>query len=234
MREPLTLALAQPKCVPYDIEENVRQHAWAIRRARARVVVFPELSLTGYELDAPVVDIADDRLAPLARACVEMGTVALVGAPVAGEAGSSHIATLAASGTGIEVAYRKLCVAESEAKRFSPGVAPAVYEVDGWRFGLGICKDTGVPEHAASTVALGIDAYLAGTLMTTQETGIQNERGRRIAADHRVWVGFASFAGSTGDGYDHAAGCSAIWGPGGEVAAQTGPEPGAITRATLR
>ena len=50
MTEPLIVAVAQPPCAPHDVAGNARAHAAAVRDTRARVVVFPELSLTGYEL----------------------------------------------------------------------------------------------------------------------------------------------------------------------------------------
>ena len=53
MREGIVIAVAQPRCVSFDVAANALTHAAAIRAASARVVVFPELSLTGYELDAP-------------------------------------------------------------------------------------------------------------------------------------------------------------------------------------
>ena len=233
MREPLRIAVAQPLCVPYDVAANAVTHAATVRSAGARVVVFPELSLTGYELDAPAITAEDPRLAPIVEACAESGSLALVGAPVHGEAGRSHIAILAVEGTGVTVAYRKLWLASTESNRFTAGSKPAVLDVDGWRLGLAICKDTGIPQHVADTAALGIDTYVAGTLMTSEEAAIQDERGRRITADHQVWVAVASFAGSTGGGYARAAGCSAIWTPAGATVAQAGPDPGAIARATL-
>ena len=67
MPEPLTVAVAQPG-VAHDVAANARAHAAAIRGAGARVAVFPELSLTGYELDAAPVDPADPRLAPITEA----------------------------------------------------------------------------------------------------------------------------------------------------------------------
>src|SRR4029079_14338333 len=94
MREEIVIAVAQPLCVSLDVAANATAHAAAIRAATARVVVFPELSLTGYELDAPTVDAGDPRLAPIVAACTETGATALVGAPVAGEAGRRHIALL--------------------------------------------------------------------------------------------------------------------------------------------
>jgi hypothetical protein len=68
MRESLTLAVAQPLCVPYDVGVNALPHAATVRAAGTRVMLFLELSLTGYELDAPAIPPEDARLAPIARA----------------------------------------------------------------------------------------------------------------------------------------------------------------------
>ncbi|MEH1166827.1 carbon-nitrogen hydrolase family protein [Micromonospora sp. CPCC 205539] len=228
-RTPLRLAVAQPLCVPLDVAANARAHAAAVRAARTRVVLFPELSLTGYELDAPVVPVDDPRLAPLVEACAETGTLALAGAPVAGD----HIATLAVTGAGVSVAYRKMFLGDAEARRFRPGDAPAVLDVDGWRVGLAVCKDTGVAAHAAQTAALGMDVYAAAVLESALDAAVPDQRARRIALAHRVWVAVASFAGSTGGGYTEAAGRSAIWTPQGEVCARAGTEPGVTRTATV-
>jgi len=233
MRTELVIAVAQPLCVPYDVAANAVTHAAAVRSARARVVVFPELSLTGYELDAPAITAEDPRLTPIVEASRETGSVALVGAPVCGQAGRSHIATLAIDGTGATVAYQKVWLGEAEAYRFAAGAKPAVLEVDGWRLGLAICKDTGIPRHASDTAALGMDAYVAAVLEFAEDAGVVGERARRVAADHHVWVAVASFAGSTGGGYARAAGCSGIWRPDGVVVAQAESETGAIVRARL-
>jgi len=233
MREPLTIAVAQPLCVPYDVAANAATHAATVRAADARVVVFPELSLTGYELDAPAIALDDPRLAPIVAACAETGSLALVGAPVDGEDGRTHIAILAVDGGGTTVAYRKMHPGGAEPGRFSPGGEPAVLDVDGWRLGLAICRDTGIPRHAADTAARGMDAYVAGVLEAEEDAAVPGERARRIAADHGVWVAMASFAGSTGGGYARAAGCSGIWSPHGVVVAQAGPETGVVVRATL-
>lgn len=233
MRQPLTIAVAQPLCVPNDVALNARTHAAIIHEAGARVVVFPELSLTGYELDAPTITIADQGLGPIVEACAATGSVALVGAPVQGEAGRSHIAMLAVDGSAATVVYRKVWLGGTEPSVFSPGVGPAVLHVAGWRLGLAICRDTGVPQHASDTAALGIDAYIGGVLESAEDAAVLGERARRVAADHHVWVALASFAGSTGGGYTRASGLSGIWTSAGAVVSQAGPETGAIARATL-
>ncbi|RFS84348.1 carbon-nitrogen hydrolase family protein [Actinomadura spongiicola] len=226
MPAPLSLAAVQPPCVPRHVEANVAAHVGTIRAAQARVVVFPELSVSGYQLDAEAVEPSDPRLSPLVGACAESGTVALVGAPV-----GEHIAMLRVDGDGVAVAYRKMWLSDREAERFEPGPGPAVVTVDGWRFGLAICKDTGVPRHLADTAALGIDVYLAGVCDT--DPAVPEERAHRAATGHGVWAAFASFAGRAGDGYDPAAGHSSIRTPDGLVVAQAGPEPGDLARATL-
>jgi predicted amidohydrolase len=234
MREPLTIAVAQPVCHPGDVAANAQAHADAIRAAGARLVVFPELSLTGYELDEPVVSPDDARLALIVDACRETGSVALVGAPVDGSPDGDNIAMLAVDGTGARVAYRKIWLGTTETARFTAGTEPAVLELDGWRLGLAICKDAGIPQHWSDTAALGIDAYVAGSVKAVDEGEIQHERARRVATEHGIWVAVASGAGSNGGEYDPAAGRSGIWAADGSVVAQAGPEPGEVVRATLR
>ena len=237
-RPPLVIAVAQPPCIPYDVETNAHAHAEAVRRAAARIVVFPEMSLTGYELDAPAIDSYDPRLGPIVAACADRESLALVGAPVRdephrGRPATEHIAMLAIDGGGARVAYRKMWLGTAEAERFDRGPAPAALDVDGWRLGRALCKDTGVNRHADDTVALGIDGYVAGTVKGADETALQHDRARRIAAEHRVWVAVASFAGPTGGGYGETAGRSAIWAAGGALVVAAGPAAGDSARATL-
>jgi predicted amidohydrolase len=230
--ERLTIAVAQPALISLDIEANARVHADAVRAADAHVVVFPELSLSGYELEAPAIGPGDPRLRPIVDACAQTGSTALVGAPVPVDE-HVFIAMLAVDARGARPAYRKVWLGAREARRFAAGPAPAVLEIQGWRLGLAICRDTGVPQHASETAALGIDAYVAGTVKHPDEAEVQHERGRRIATDHGIWVAIASFAGPSGDGYGETAGQSAIWAPGGATVCVLDATPGRIGRATL-
>jgi len=233
VRAPLTIAAAQPACLPKDVRANALAHASTIRDASARVVVFPELSLTGYELDADTVGPDDEALTPIVDACTEMQSIALVGAPTSGDRGRIHIGTLQVSGAGVTGTYRKSYLSDDEAKRFSPGEGPVAIDVDGWRIGLGICKDTGVAQHISETAALDVDLYAAGLVHLPEELGMQDERGVRIADACGAYVAFASFAGPTGGPFDRTAGGSTIWAPDSTPMARAGAEPGAIARASL-
>jgi predicted amidohydrolase len=233
VRTPLKIAAAQPACIAHDVRANAREHADVIRSAEARVVVFPELSLTGYELDADPVPLHDEALHPIVHACAETGALALVGAPVEGAGGALHIAILRVSGAGVDLVYRKSHLGGDEVGRFTAETDPAAIGVDGWMVGVGICKDTGVEQHIAATAALGVDLYVAGLVHRPDELDLQEERGVRIARTCKAYVAFASFAGPTGGGYDRTAGASSIWAPDGTPLARAGTEPGGIATALL-
>ncbi|MFE1287392.1 carbon-nitrogen hydrolase family protein [Streptomyces sp. NPDC058751] len=233
-REPLAVAAVQPVWAGADVPANVGEHARAVGRANARLVVFPEFSLTGYDLDAPSLAVDDGRLGPLVDACRAVGSVALVGAPVSDEDGRDHIATLAVTGDGVTVVYRKMWLHGAEFDRFSPGGKPAVITVDGWRLGLAICYDAAVPEHAADTAALGIDAYVASTLYGPgpDSAARRDAHVRERAAAHGVWVVLSTAAGPSGS-YARTSGGSGVWGRSGELVAQAGCDAGEITAALL-
>src|SRR5437868_6398287 len=83
-----SIAVAQTCPVPGDVQANLDEHIRLARLAAtegAEVVVFPELSLTGYEL-ALAAGLAfsegDPRLAPLLDVAAAEGITLVVGAPV--------------------------------------------------------------------------------------------------------------------------------------------------------
>ncbi len=226
MHKALTIAVAQPRTIAFDVVSNARAHARAIHAAQARVVVFPELSLTGYELDAQIVTTQDQRIAPIVEACALTGSLALVGAPVLG----TSIGVLAIDGAGATVVYRKVYLHKPGEAHFRPGGGPAVIEVDGWRLGLAVCRDTGIPEHAARTAALGMDGYVAGVVHAAHESELHGERARRVAREHGVWVATAASAGPTG-GFEKTSGRSGIWSATGQLITEAGMEPDEVVRA---
>jgi predicted amidohydrolase len=215
------VAVAQPSVVPYDVAANAKAHADVIRSTGARLVVFPELSLTGYNLDAPAVETDDPRLEPIISACTSSGAVALVGAPIADPDGREFIATLRIDSDGAVVAYRKINVHPPEGERFAAGDQHVVMDLDGWRLGLAICRDASLPEHAAAVVAAGATAYVASTV--NEPTDPRDERMRDRARVHGIPVVASCSAGL--DGSLFGCGGSGFWRAGGELAAQASTEP---------
>lgn len=230
-RSALKVAAAQPAIIPGDLDATVAAHADAVRAAGARLVAFPELSLTGYLPDAPLVDPDDPRLAPLVAACAEADAVALVGAPVFWQ-GAERIAVLLVDASGTRPAYAKMCLGDDEPDRFVAGPGPAVIDVDGWRVGLGVCKDTRILEHLRETRDAGVDLYVAGLVHHPAELDEFAGRARRISEKMGVPVVFAGYAGELRD-FGPTSGGSGIWDAAGAVLAQAGPETGAVVAAYL-
>lgn len=236
---PLTVAAAQPALRPGELARNAAAHAEAIRAAGARLVVFPELSLTSYDLAAPAVDLADPAFAVIVEACAATGSVALAGAPIRITASVELIAMIRFDGSGAAAVYRKMYPDEEESRRFAVGSAPVVMELDGWRLGLAICRDTMVFEHAAITAEHargaglgGIDAYIAGSLCTPAGLPRRDRRMPKLATGYGMWVVQSCFAGPGSD-YPEVAGGSTVWAPDGTVAARADDRPGRIVKAEL-
>lgn len=228
----LVVAVAQPNIELEALGENARHHAESVRASSARVVVFPELSLTGYELDAAPVALDDPALSTIADACAESGAVALVGAPVA-EGDRHSIATLRIDGDGVQVAYRKTWLHGDELIRFTPGSGPTATVVDGWVIGLAICKDTGASQHTAQMARLGVDLYAAGVVDVPSDVVECRARAFVISRALGAPVAIASFAGATGGGFTQTAGHSAIFAADGTCLAEADHRPGRVVRTVL-
>ncbi|MCP2257140.1 putative amidohydrolase [Streptoalloteichus tenebrarius] len=222
-----------------DVAANAATAAELIREAGARVVVLPEKFLSGYEPDLIgsdptryAVAAGDARLDPIAEACRESGSVAVVGAATH-EDGALFISSLVFGASGDLVArYDKQFLFRSERELFQPGRAGCTIEVDGWRLGLGICYDCGFPEHARAAARAGADAYLVSALFSVGN-GFHESRTwlPARALDNTVYVVLSNHVGTTG-GWN-ACGGSAIWGPDGRVVAQAGPDETTIVGAVL-
>lgn len=229
---PIVVAVAQPAGAVGEVTANAERHAEVIEATAARLVVFPELSLTGYDLTAPPLDTTDEAFAAIGDACARRRSVALVGAPI--EVGSSVlIATVAVSGTGAALVYGKTFLGDDEAATFVAGSLPPSMELDDRRVGIGVCKDTRIPEHIEAVRAEQVDLYVAGLVHHPHEVGELDARAARLTQRLRVPVAFASAAGRVGPAYPAGAGCSGIWAADGRPLARCGTQAGEVAEALV-
>lgn len=217
----IAVALAQYCSVPADVVANVTTHVEVVREASAegaRVVVFPELSLTGYELariaDDPrlTLTLDDPRLGPLHAATATHSVIALVGAPLQ-DGAERRLACLAIHPDGTVRAYAKRNLFQDEREIFKAGSGPLVLDVDGTRLAVGVCADLTDDLQVDELSQLDADAWLLGVLLTT--AGYDNDAGRaaRAAARTGATVLLANHAAPTGGRVP--AGRSGTWNPGG-------------------
>lgn len=230
-RPPLRLAAVQCLSRPGEIAATAGDHAAAIESAvesGASVVLFPELSLTGYEPD--LIDLHGIRIAvddpvlePISRICRQRKVHALVGAPtVAGVLPQIGILHFDPSGAA-RVAYAKQHLHVGEIGIFSAGMSGAAIQVGGWKLALSVSSDAGVGAHPLAARRDGADAYLVGGLYLIGSEQRIDEQMREVAAAG-LWAVLAQYSGGTGGG--PACGRSGAWRPDGTEAVRLGAGPG--------
>jgi predicted amidohydrolase len=220
------VAAAQSCSQPGAVAANVAAHLRLVRAAArqgAALVVFPELSLTGYELDRigdPACDVVldDPRLGPLRVACRESGTVAVVGAPVPVDGGGRLLAALVIGADGTVSVCAKTRLHGAETEHFVAGRQARVHPVAGVVVGLAVCADLSDPGHAAESVSLGAQLYAVGALVS--QAGYEMDADQLVdrARTHRMPVVLANHGAPTG-GWQPA-GRSAVWDAEGRLVAE--------------
>ncbi|MEU9987182.1 carbon-nitrogen hydrolase family protein [Streptomyces sp. NPDC048045] len=232
-RAPLRVAVAQTLARPGDTLHNATEAAAVIARAAdagARVVQFPELSLTGYEpgwltshLPAGALTPDGPELTAVREACRATGVTAVVGAPTPAGTKSAISAIAVGGDGGILADYRKSRLEEHERRLFVPGTECCTLSVDGWRLALGVCYDASFPEHARAAARTGADAYLCGGAFVRGDS----DHRRSVyfparALENTFYVVFSNFVGPQGP-WDFC-GRSAVYGPDGRTLAEAGAQ----------
>jgi predicted amidohydrolase len=217
------VAVAQSSSAAGDIETNVARHVDFVRIAAdssVQLLVFPELSLTGYELDIAkthVIAPEDKRLDPLRRIAAESQMTIVAGAPILNA--QLHIGAFIFHPDGSVSTYTKQHVHESEQHVFTSGPGGPPIRVAEATVALGICADASHPEHAASAASSGADIYAVGVMITEEEYARKAGLMAKYAAVHGMIVMMANYSGTTG-GWK-SGGKSAIWGTDGTLLAMS-------------
>ncbi len=240
MHEPRSIAVAQTIPRRGDVEANVEGHLRLIHLAaqeRAQVLLFPELSLTGYELDLAqelAFSVDDARLAPLIDAASAGSLTLIVGAPV--RIGTRfHIGAFILSPNGSIRLYTKQRlgafppdanldgnVPPAESSVFAAGYQNPPVEFGGHHYAaIAICADIGQPSHPQAAADRGADTYLASMFVIPADLDQETKSLAKYAERHRMAVALANFGGPSGG--LSSAGASAIWSEKGERLAQLAP-----------
>ena len=251
--EPMRVALAQINATVGDIDGNAAKIADYTARARdagAALVVFPELSLTGYPpedllLKTHFLDVTGAALKELAAGV--HGIVALVGFPERADDVYNSAAVLADG--RVAAVYRKCHLPNygpfDEQRYFQAGTEPALIELNGTTIGLTVCEDIWEPGPPASSEALAGAQMIVNLCASPYHAGKGIERERMLvqrARDNIVSVVFCNTVG----GQDELVfdGHSVVIDHDGEVLARSGQfeealtlctvDPGAVAAARLR
>lgn len=188
----LRVALAQVEPVLGDVEANVRIHLRLAREAlrqKADLIVFPELSLTGYLLQdlVPEVAVRPDRPGPL-RPLIEASRRIAMAVGLVEESPGHRFHNAAAflhQGRIVHL-HRKVYLPTygmfDEARDFAAGDRIVAFDGRHGRFGMLVCEDLW---HLSSALVLaqdGADYLLA--LANSPTEGVDPDRG---LINHATW-----------------------------------------------
>jgi predicted amidohydrolase len=220
MNPPLIIAAAQTLAVAGDIAANAERHLDFIQAAAShevQLLLFPELSLTGYEptlARQAAITVDDERLLPLREAAVEHSMTVIVGAPLLLD-GELKIGALALLPDGSLATYAKQYLHSGEDEVFTPGCHGVCVTVGETRAALAVCADITHAEHAQQAAVLGAQLYAAGMLLSERGYPAETAMLQGYAREHRMAVLLANYGGPTG-GWQPA-GRSAVWDEQGEL-----------------
>jgi predicted amidohydrolase len=191
--EQIRLAVAQIEPRLGDIDANVDIHLEAIAEARAArcdLVLFPELSLTGYSIDEHGYALARERnsaeITRLAKAAD--GITAVIGFMEEGPAAQFHNSAIAVRDGGIVHLHRKVNLPSygklEEAKHFAAGRFVETAPLSAaWRYATLICADAWNPGlvHLAAMHGATLLLFPTASALEGVGGGFNNPRGWGLA-----------------------------------------------------
>lgn len=225
----MKIAMAQVPSFTADTGRNIKEHLRAIQYAADHSVsclVFPELSLTGYELPfAKTLAFSEKNLSvslgDLSNAAVRHQMHIVAGAPLMTLSGLK-LASLIFSPNGRIDHYAKIFLHGDEKNYFTKGTEYKFIDIQQERVALSICADSTHDEHFSCAANLGATVYAASVLLTPNGYEKDATVLEKNARQHQFLVAIANHCQTTG-GWE-GAGKSAAWGPNGLISQVTGKE----------
>lgn len=219
----MKICVVQTRPTKGDIQANLGGHNKLISLAVSRqadLVIFPELSLTGYEpqlAEKLATDQNDSRLDTFQEIADEKGITLGVGMPTRSAAGV-HISMVLFQPQLPRQTYSKQYVHADEEPFFVGGHSSVSLAGDRAKVALAICYELSVPEHSESAARRGTEIYIASVAKTATGVEKATETLSQIAQRHSMTVFMANCLGMCGG--MECAGRSAVWNSHGEMLGQ--------------
>lgn len=200
----MKICVVQTRPVRGDVAENVVAHERLAGLAAdngAEMVIFPELSLTGYEptLAAGLaMGINDSRLDGLQGVSDERGVTIGAGLPLPSGAGVA-IAMVLLQPQQPRRTYGKQYLHADEVPFFVPGVGFPVLQTAVSPLALAICYELSIPAHAETAHRHGAGVYVASVSKSAAGVVKAGERLAEIARTYGIPVLMANNVGPSDD-----------------------------------
>jgi predicted amidohydrolase len=210
----MKLCVAQARAAKGDIPGNIENHKKIIHLAvshGADTIIFPELSITGYEPTLArelATTLHDERLNDFQHISDTHGVTIGVGVPLKHDTGVAISMILFQPQKGREVYAKKYLHADEEPFFVSGQSSLSLLGADG-DVALAICYELSVPQHVEDAYKCGAQVYLVSAVKSTGGIEKAFERLSEIGTEYGMTVLLSNAVGES-DGFE-CAGHSAIW-----------------------
>lgn len=219
----MRICAAQTKPFKGDIEKNISQHLELLDQAivgGADVVIFPELSITGYEptlANELATSGSDPRFDVFEEVSNKHNLAIVIGAPLR-EANEVFIGMVIFCPDQPRTSYFKKHVFPTETPYFACGSEDSNFMIHRQNIGLAICYEISVQEHQQAAVDRGASMYLAGAVESVEGIDSALTKMANTAKKFSIPTLLANCVGISGE--YNCAGRSSIWNRTGEMMGQ--------------
>jgi len=228
MKDKVKVALAQISCKRGDKAANILKIEDKVTKAKqqgAELVIFPELSLTGYTMRDRVYELAETipgySTTVLGKLAKKTDTYIVFGMPELSEKTQATVYNVAVllGPDGFIGKYRKMYLPThsvfEEKRYFRPGYQTAVFETELGKIGLIICYDIFFPEVSRLTRLKGAQLIVCiSASPATRRTFFETLTAAR-AIENTAFLAYVNLVGIE-DGLQFGGG-SRLVGPNGKV-----------------
>lgn len=216
----MKICVAQTKPIKGNVQANIDDHKKMISLAiaeKAVIIIFPELSLTGYEptLAKELATDKDDRRLDDFQVLSNTDNIIIgVGMPTKANAGIC-ITMIIFQPNKERLAYSKKYLHADEEPWFVSGENFSCLKVNNANIGLAICYELSVPQHAEDAYKGGAEIYIASVAKTASGVEKSFQTLPEIAMKYGMTVLFSNSVGPSDDFIS--AGNSAAWNNKGQL-----------------
>jgi predicted amidohydrolase len=219
----MKICLAQIRPTKGSVQQNLLLHENFVDKAAnlgADLIVFPELSLTGYEpalAQELAFDYSSELLENFQALSDGLAMTIVLGCPLKKKLGVS-IGSFIFQPNLERTVYSKRFLHEDEVPFFHAGNEQLYIQQQNQKIGLAICYEVFVETHAREIIENKSTLYLASVAKT--KTGM--ERAHQILASRSKTQGFPTLIVNSVGHQDNflASGTSAVWNSKGELLAK--------------
>lgn len=169
----MKICIAQTKPFKGNIHKNMDNHLEFINRAielNSDVIVFPELSITGYEPKLAkelTTDVNDTIFNPFQKTSDKSGITIGVGMPTKSAEGI-YISMLVFQPHQKRIVYSKQILHADELPYFICGNSQTILHIKNKKIAFGICYETLQREHFINAKQKGADIYIASVAKSAE------------------------------------------------------------------